>query len=803
MFRFLTLLVVAAVALPCAADGASGWWNAEWQSRKLVHVELPEFAEPAPLQKLCEPEPEFGRIVVRAMIQRELPGPGDNSDVRVVDLDGNLLPAKVRPADAEGLTEVLFPAHEKSADYYIYYDNPNAGPPPQSDWTPSANSIRYATVRHDGAPGFELSSVLNGIEAGFEVLSRQKFNMIAGLYQVPRTKGNRGEAGKLFSTFEAYLYCPMDGRYDFSVDNKGSSYVLIDGELVVEARALYPTPRTWPQPDNVVLKAGYHHLRLVLISEGQGQRIRFGWSIPGARTVKTVNPRNYAKYIDASITGFERLDGVDRAFFSYSIPPEALILSRGRASAREQSLIPPDTEVPAAYTTFQNLSTLAGSDGVSYRWQFEQTPMPAQPRAGGGENGSASFGRVVSQEHSPGVFLQLGKSYNVQLEVLRDGAVVDTYSRKVSATLQGAGRLARASGNLDKDDLVYNVIKPWVEFEVLQAPNIVYQEEKTSVSVRVVSNLNHPVPFDWSVRVSSQDESRGSLGGSFLVGAGTEVIKTFPLDLGEFSGGEGEMTISASVLGTQMRRVDFALVPSPSEFSNLVVQETHLVRKAGDAAPQRVIICSTYEDEAKYRKWMFLKYAARKLDRSSKRVLLFGSPMMNAPQPGQVLTGYFDHLRQLVKDDTASFDFVRRGGGLSPVLSDIATLSGWLNQNDPQVAVICPGLQEVELGASLDDYGRGLDVLIDLLRARGHYVKIVLVSPPPLVSNPQLSKLYRDMTRRIAKTHHAAFVDIHSTILKQDRWQDAYTTSPGSPVHQLYPNEATQKLIAEQIADEL
>ncbi len=214
---------------------------------------------------------------------------------------------------------------------------------------------------------------------------------------------------------------------------------------------------------------------------------------------------------------------------------------------------------------------------------------------------------------------------------------------------------------------------------------------------------------------------------------------------------------------------------------------------------------------------MVLKYIARKFDRGPKSVMIFGSAMTNtsprilsgqAGRPAddaKKATGYADYLEDMIKGKAAGVTFVPRTGGVAPILSDVIEMSKWLSKNKKktQVAIIAPGLDDAELGASREDFARGIDVIIDLLRDQGHYVKIILVTPPPLVSNPELSGLYSVEMRKIKIKHHTEIVNIHKLLLDRDNWRDAYRASPDSEVFNLYPNDEMQKLIARKIADEM
>jgi len=805
MYRWLILLIVVALSAPAGAAEVP-WWNRAWKSRKQVRVDVPKFREEPGFEKLRGPASDFGRLTARASILREAPGAEGHPDVRVVDASGKVLPHRVYSFGDKTQFTVVFPAQERTADYHIYYDNPNAKPAEQSDWRPSTAALEIVAAKHHGKPTFELAEVLKGIRGQVDILGVYTTSHIAGALKVPQgSRGPRGRAGGsgLITSIEGYLHCPIAGRYVFSVNYRGASYLFVDGKLVVEARALYPTPHTWPQPNNVMLSPGYHHMRLLLVEAPRS--VGLGWQMPGMPDIELVKTGFYAKYINVKTVAFEQLEQPEVVFFTHEIPPEAINLRRPRKLAGPLVNFPgcrlkKPVPVPVAYTKLTNLSTVSDAGDVTWRWKLqrlvsETNPVPApEPNT------------FETPERDPAVFLQVGKSYSVTLTASRNGDEFGTYHRLLTLPLP---KKAASSGTPNR---VFNIIKkPSIRLEVLSAPNIVYAGEENNAAFRVVTNLNHPVPVDWKAWIMRGEKRENEQTGRFFAGTGKDVVMSFPLHLADFPKRQGSMTVSLEVLDTETNRVEFAIVPSPGDFSKLTAPHGFFINPAG----QRAVICTTYENEADYRRWMFLKYIARKLDTGPKNIMIFGSTMTNTSPPllggqaerpaenGKKAIGYADYLEEMVKGKAAGVTFVPRTGGAAPILSDMIEMSKGLSKNKAQVAIIAPGLEDAELGASREDFARGLDVIIDLLRDQGHYVKIILVTPPPLVSDPELSKLYSLEMHKIAIKHHTEIVNIHKLLFERKNWRDAYRASPDSEVFNLYPNDETQKLIARKIADEM
>ena len=98
------------------------------------------------------------------------------------------------------------------------------------------------------------------------------------------------------------------------------------------------------------------------------------------------------------------------------------------------------------------------------------------------------------------------------------------------------------------------------------------------------------------------------------------------------------------------------------------------------------------------------------------------------------------------------------------------------------------------------DYERGLDVLIDVARLANPDVRIVLVTPPPLLSNIELSARYAGLTAEVADKHKAALVDLHRFFTVRDTWRSYYGADAGGTLFYRFPNEQGQVEVARFIA---
>jgi hypothetical protein len=117
--------------------------------------------------------------------------------------------------------------------------------------------------------------------------------------------------------------------------------------------------------------------------------------------------------------------------------------------------------------------------------------------------------------------------------------------------------------------------------------------------------------------------------------------------------------------------------------------------------------------------------------------------------------------------------------------------------------ILSPGSRDTLAGVPHETFARTLDVLIDIARGQDAPPDLLLVSPPPLVSNPRRSARYARAVRVLAEQHRLPFVDLHELLMKRDDWKSYYQRGADDAVYYLYPNHETQRRFAEAILKEI
>lgn len=199
--------------------------------------------------------------------------------------------------------------------------------------------------------------------------------------------------------------------------------------------------------------------------------------------------------------------------------------------------------------------------------------------------------------------------------------------------------------------------------------------------------------------------------------------------------------------------------------------ELHELRVEGDALVAEdgtpVILMNHYENEAEYRRWAPVKYAA---DRWRRRA----APRAVAIQPSLLDEG--EH------PDFAVYSY--RGDPLAALTSPPAAPSG----DGATVTALAWGFDEAYARRPLPLFARALDLAVDRWRQQNPLAQIALVTPPPLVGEIAATERYAEEIRRLAREHHAELLDLHQAFLAQSDWENLFALPGDDNVFGLYPN---------------
>lgn len=775
-----TFIVVSAVALICLSapagvragekagpNAAAPWWNSGWKKRLKVSVDVIYGEETGrnPWRKFDELN--TGPLTAVATIHRKKPEKKENQDdVRVVDAQGREVPRKVYYLNEPDTLTVRFPAPQKGGDFFIYFDNSNPPPNKAGDWLPKPGSLTLTTLKvaatlYAGTLS-QIKAVLRGNTAK---QGKRPINLVA-MHRNPAglATGNN----RYITCIEGLIRIEIAGEYKFSVDSGGPGFLLIGGELVASNSTRTNAPQNqWLTTESVILRKGYHHFRLLLSEMAPSQGARLGWRPPGKKRMVVVPADAFANHVTAVPREFSHFDGREELYFTTIPSSVGIVLNGGSppdyhlahlSSSKVRKMRVNKTVAPVELI---NLSTF-DARSTRYEWKVNGTVKASARRAT--------------------VPLELGRSHKITLEAYRGGR-----------------RLARETRSCRP--FAQDTTHPRWRLETIGAPNIVFVGEQENLSFRIRSSMASAMLFDWDYvlrrpkggSVIQRKSGTVSTTASTSIAAG-EATLSFSLDTHLYDR-DAEIVVILSASGVPLASSLFRVMPLGRGVRSLKPHIGSLV----DGDGNRVIISTHMIDEAARRKWVLVRWVRVMIRSANGSIFFYGSSMKNAPCSGEEFVSYITLLQQRFTKAARKLDFVERTNeSVCGILADVPKFGAALDARDPDAIVISPGPWDALRGVPVRDFERSLQLMLDMIRAKGTPTKTVLVSPPPLATNVNFSRLYRDATEKLAEQNRVEFVDIHDLLNTKD-YLKYYRSKAGDGVHYTYPNNGGQESIADAI----
>jgi len=326
------------------------------------------------------------------------------------------------------------------------------------------------------------------------------------------------------------------------------------------------------------------------------------------------------------------------------------------------------------------------------------------------------------------------------------------------------------------------------EIEIVGLPGFVYEGEQLSFSVRIANTADETAVVAVAYKQGARRmERKGTVAGK------SESLTAFPLIVKDAA---KDITGEISVRVVAQRA-------APLWKSNLIFRNalgdleglTVAKRRYYDTSGAPVILVNSYEDQTDYRRWALVKWALQARERSAAKRLLWAPEELIGLSVGEEL----DDSKAL-KPPLAGISFIPyEGRPLEALLSLEKHISG----EDAVLLAIGWGFHEAFERVPVRDLIRALDVTIDRARGWNSSCRIVLLTPPPLVGEEDVSGAHADAIRALAREHHTAVIDIHAKMLAENNWQTLYALDGDMRVFGLYPSEAGRSKIRAWIAEGL
>lgn len=267
------LATVAALALLAAAPQAraAGWWNLAWGYRRPVAVED------------CEPTTWPGDDVAVVTMLTGGKAAADGSDVRVVTARGVERPCRVLMVGPGDRVRVAFAMQKGVRQYYVYFGC--AEPPTERPELDVRRGVLLETWRYPGGGAATLDEAR-------DVIDRRAKQRLGADFVDRIFLGHTmfGVDPSVARKFTAHVNCPRDGEYLFALSSRNASFLLVDGQLVVDHGGRHGPHRRPRNAESVTLSRGLHRVVVYHISDRGDPVIAAAWRPPGQKRRTIIPP---------------------------------------------------------------------------------------------------------------------------------------------------------------------------------------------------------------------------------------------------------------------------------------------------------------------------------------------------------------------------------------------------------------------------------------------------------------------------------------------------------------------------------
>ncbi len=326
---FLEILAACLVAIACTtavaaeprgapseAPHTAPWFDPAWPWRQVVRVDQPAYLDRFPTG---------GTSIEVSDLARP-----DRADIRVATADGRVMPHVVLAAADGGAPDgaavdswvsLRFKlAESRPSAYYVYYGNPDAGPPAGAGLPTAAAGIRLEMHKH---PGGKIKSP-DGFREAFDASSSSVLGSGTRSQINDSTNPFSKESPRCLALYEGVLRAPAGGDYGLRFKATGLAYLLLDGQpRVTQTRAL----GQFTANNSIFLEQGDHKIALYVFSRHPTSYIaRLQWRPPGQATYETVPARAFPTDVGFSVVALQRFKRPLNAYFTAGVLGQARLV---------------------------------------------------------------------------------------------------------------------------------------------------------------------------------------------------------------------------------------------------------------------------------------------------------------------------------------------------------------------------------------------------------------------------------------------------------------------------------------------
>lgn len=527
------------------------------------------------------------------------------------------------------------------------------------------------------------------------------------------------------SMYTGTLFCPVVGAYGFAIDSDDGSILTVDGAVAVEWGGLHGAAGDWSHAGTVDLAAGPHAFWYGQFEGGGGQLAAAAWKPPGAEGFRVLETQDFIRCTDAVTTGLTDAEGRALPFPVVIWPAEGV---QTRAGVRVRGVF-----------------TAGGPPDGARTWTI---------------NGQPAEGNEVVRYCVPGT------TVTCRMEGFPDEVVCGT--APLPATVRDVDARLSVGGILP---VVYpdEAVSVWLRVERNEAgPACAYTLRRSSAGAGPDDGPSE------LVRLPAGDAA--DMPPSLARAATTQWV----LPAGRTRAG-AECVFELAYEGLPVDRTAVRFVDAAGALPPLRVAGNRFAAVSDDAT---VVMVAPREDGAVYRRWLFARWAERRIGPAAGAILAVVSSWGTAGECDSILRAAAPDSRVVVQAAAGApypfFDF--------PAQIDAALAAGTY---DAVVLVLGPAELENEMPAWI--YPRLADLCIARVR-RAADIPVIIVGPPPVTGRTEALVTVNRALAALAREHHVGWVDTLVVLGGPEGWPARFTRG-GNDLHRA-PDAAGLALVA-------
>ncbi|MBI2193253.1 MAG: tetratricopeptide repeat protein [Planctomycetes bacterium] len=332
------------------------WKLSAWEYRKSVVI-VPE-SKKSPLKcalqgglaadfKLAvdKEQPETGMDAALLHLAVDGHCNADGSDIRILEQGSREVPYEIVHANPKTELLLLFRVENPDLKFAVYYGNPQARRP-LYNWQCQRGLFLETRPCPPGTPASweAMQAMVAKATATYGV----QYNMWIFNHYNPL-----GGVERYLTIYRGWLRCPETGTYAIGTTSDGPSFVLLDGQLVVQKLG-GPANREVFHTKELALKQGLHRIEYYAGGQDGTYRAVAAWKPPSAKEMDVIRHEYFPKVLSAETVSVERRGS------SFALDFEA----------RMEDSIPLGDSEAVSYSFNNKTSAKSKSSKICYEWDF-------------------------------------------------------------------------------------------------------------------------------------------------------------------------------------------------------------------------------------------------------------------------------------------------------------------------------------------------------------------------------------------------------------------------------------------------